>query len=152
MPAKAADMLHTFSSAIANSWRSEVVTRIRQNIARGATNEYVTTMHELGGSGAGSWMAFPSEPRHCLTSQEIVIAARLRMHLDVHLKPPAGNIKCAHKGGQRTGFRTCDQHVSEKGLHGLLCKLGGHVIARHDSLRDAIARLISELLEIWECR
>ena len=148
LPASMEDIIIKFSSSAASKWRSEVVTRIRQNIKSGATEEFVTTMLESGGSGGGSWMATPSAAQHCLTNQEFTTSSRLRMNLDVHRTPPDRNLTCAHKGGQRVGFRTCRQAADAKGLHPLLCKLGGHVVARHDKIRDVVATLIHETLDV----
>ena len=36
------------------------------------------------------------------------------------------------------------QTVDKHGLHCLLCKVGGHVVRRHNALRDELARLLEE--------
>lgn len=55
--------------------------------------------------------------QHCLTNQEFTTSVRVRMNLDVHRTPPDLTLTCAHKGGQRVGFRMCRQAADPKGLH-----------------------------------
>ena len=144
LPTGMNDVLLLGSTGAASRWRSEVVSRISSDIRSGATEEYVTTMLESGGSGGGSCFAVPTLPHHCLTNQEFATASRLRMYLDVHEKRPGHDLHCLHKGGRQSGYQVCNQVVDLKGLHGLMCKRGGLVVGRHDALRDVLAGMITE--------
>ena len=121
-------------------WRSSVATRTIQTFESGATAEKVTAMRESGGSGAGLWLGLPTQPSHHLTDQEYTTSVRLRMSLDIF-----HNATCNHQGGPRSGNRICQTQLDPKGLHALLCKLGGHIIKRHNRIRDLLAQLLQEV-------
>ena len=134
-------------SKLASLLRSQVVTRIVHNIESGAINDQIVCMHESGGSGAGAWMKFPKQPRQHMTNQEIRTSIRLRMHLDVYRKDLAERLHCKHKASVQRGGRICDDNLDTKGLHALLCKLGGHVVRRHNRGRDCLAELIDSRVQ-----
>lgn len=100
---------------------------------------------ETGGSGAGLWLALPTEPEHHLTNQKFTTAVRLRMSLDAFQKEANRNITCSHQGGQRSGNRICQAHLDITGLNTLLCKLGGHVVTRHNRIRDLLGKLLQAI-------
>ena len=127
---------------LASKWRASVVTRTKQTFESGATDAQVTAMRESGGRGAGLWLALPTQPSHHLTDQEFTTACRLRMSLDIFRRDPHQSSTCKHRGGQRTGHRVCQAQLDLSGLHALLCNLGGHVISRHNRIRDILARLV----------
>ena len=127
---------------LASKWRASVVTRTKQTFESGATDAQVTAMRESGGRGAGLWLALPTQPSHHLTDQEFTTACRLRMSLDIFRRDPHQSSTCKRRGGQRTGYRVCQAQLDLSGLHALLCNLGGHVISRHNRIRDILARLV----------
>ena len=124
---------------LARKWRTEVVTRITNNVESGAADVHVVCMLESGGNGAGSWLGFPQKSCHHFTNQEYRTSVRLRIGLDVL---SAGPIRCKHKSTNRENLRVCEQPLDSKGLHALLCKLGGHIDRRHNKGRDCLAALI----------
>ena len=65
------------------------------------------------------------------------------MGMDVHRKGPTQTLRCKHKSSAQRGSRICDAPLDTKGRHSLLCKLGGHVVRRHNCGRDCLAGLIS---------
>ena len=96
---------------------------------------------------SGGWLSFPKVPQHHMTDQEVKTSIRLRMNLDVFVKHQHENLACAHKGGQRINYRVCNDFLDVKGLHALLCKLGGHVVRRHNRIRDLLAKLIQDRID-----
>ena len=127
---------------LARRLRSEVVTRIGNNIESGAPNEQVIGMRESGGSGGGAWLQFPKLPSHHFSNQEFRTSVRLRMCMDVHSKGPTQTLRCKHKSSIQRGSRICDAPLDCKGHHSLLCNLGGYVVRRHNGGRDCLADLI----------
>jgi hypothetical protein len=96
-------------------------------------------MLESGGPGAGAWLNFPREPEHIFTDVEFKCAARLRMSLPIFQEPCSGhNVACDHKNRHRV----CGANLDTLGIHALCCKLGGHVVQRHNAIRDTIARVM----------
>ena len=122
---------------LAKRWRTDVVTRTRTSIESGAANEDVTCTNESGGSGGGAGLRFPQLPRHHFTNQEFSTAVRLRMNMKVY----SSDQQCRHKS--RRDGRVCTVLSDAKGLHPLLCKLGGHIDVRHNGGRDCLADLVS---------
>ena len=131
---------------LASKWRSEVVTRITNNIDSGAANGDVICMRESGGKGGGAWLKFPWRPAHHMTNQQFTTSVRLRMNLPVYSISAAQPQHCKHKSRPRTGTpaRVCSTRLDVKGHHPLCCKLGGHVIGRHNDGRDCLASLMKE--------
>ena len=82
-----------------------------------------------------------------MSDQEMKTSIRLRMNLGVFVKHMHQNLACTHKGGQRSNYRVCNEFLDVKGLHALLCKLGGHVVRRHNRIRDLLAKLIQEQID-----
>ncbi|CAK0899064.1 unnamed protein product, partial [Prorocentrum cordatum] len=148
LPTGTKDVLLPGSAGAASRWLSEVVSRIGSDIRSGATEECVTTMLESDGGGGGSCFAVPTLPHHCLTNQEVATASRLQMHLEVHEKRPGHDFHCLHRGGRQSGYQVRSQAVDLKGLQGLMCKRWGLVVGRHDALRDVLAGMITEQVDI----
>jgi hypothetical protein len=63
------------------------------------------------------------------------IGARLRLGQPVH--PPGCH--CAHR---RPDGTVCGAALDEYGVHAMACKVGGHLVARHNHLRDATSDMI----------
>ena len=132
---------------LARKWRSEVVARISNNVESGAANEHVSCMLESGGIGSGGWLSFPRLPCHHFTNQEFRTAVRLRMHMDVFSTGPNQTLRCKHQASFQRGGRICNEPLDSKGHRALLCKLGGHVVHRHNRGRDCLAGLISSRVQ-----
>ena len=101
--------------------------------------DHIISQDESSGKGTGAWLNFPREARHCFSDVEFCTAIRLRMHLPVIQSS-------THQYCRRfssTGTLCC-QTVDKYGLHCLLCKIGGHVVRRHNAERDELARLLKE--------
>ena len=54
----------------------------------------------------------------------------------------------ARTRGRNAGYQVCNQVAGTKGLHSLLCKKGGFVVRRHDTVRDLFANMLTEMLGI----
>jgi len=134
-------------SKLARKWRSDVVTRTVRNIESGATDDQITAMHESGGVGSSSWMNFPMKPAHHMSNQEFRTSVRLRMSLDIFKKEPHCNLQCKHASSRNGVRRTCNTLLDTRGLHALLCKLGGYVVKRHNRGRDCLAGLIEDRVQ-----
>ena len=132
---------------LVRKWRSEVITRIGNQMESGLTSEHVICCRESGGSGGGSWLHFPRKPCHHFTNQEFDTAVRLRMSLPVYHKGPTQTLRCKHKQRAQRGPRVCDEPLDVKGHHALLCKLGGYVDIRHNLGRDCLADLTSSRVQ-----
>ena len=85
-------------------------------------------------------MGVPKKQSHFLTDQETVTAVRLRMCMDVFDGPHAA---CLHHNRQTV----CGAALDTMGAHALLCRLGGHVVKRHNKLRDTLADILKGVLD-----
>ena len=113
----------------------------------GSTADQSVAMKASSGVGAGAWMGVPSQQDHYLTDQEVVTAVRLRMHMEVFVQQPVRangmHMTCAHRNQQTV----CGAALDTFGLHSLLCRLGGHVVRRHNKERDTLAGILSRVLD-----
>ena len=104
-------------------------------------------MRASSGSGAGAWMGVPSHQSHYLSDQEVVTATRLRMCMEVFVDQPVAangmHMTCSHRNQQMV----CGAALDTYGIHALMCRLGGHVVRRHNMLRDTLARILEGVLE-----
>jgi hypothetical protein len=128
---------------LASHWRSGALARCKNLIESGSTPEQVVAMKASSGSGAGAWMGVPSKQGHFLSDQEVVTATRLRMCMNVYTVPPMGHAACAHRNQQTV----CGAALDASGSHALLCRLGGHVVRRHNKLRDTLAGILESVLD-----
>ena len=106
-------------------------------------------LRACGGPGAGAWLlAAPTSAMTRLSDVEFKIAARLRLRVPLFL----GGQQRAHPRcrNERSGRRDeepgasdctgeCGKPLDSNGFHALTCLVGGLVIRRHHSLRDAFA-------------
>ena len=104
-------------------------------------------MKASSGQGAGAWMGVPTQHGHFLTDQEIVTATRLRMCMEVYVAHPVASngtpMACQHRNQQTMCGAALDTHCR----HALLFRLGGHVVRRHNKLRDALAGILTAVLD-----
>ena len=141
------DDIPTLSSALeshgkpklASHWRSALLARCKTQVESGSTTEQVVALRASSGSGAGAWMGVPSKPGHYMSDQEVTTAVRLRMCAEVF----DNNMACNHHNQDTV----CGASLDTYGLHALICRLGGHVIRRHNRLRYILADIISTALE-----
>ena len=80
---------------------------------------------------------------HFLSDQEVLTATRLRLCMDVFDVPPGVHVACLHHNQQTA----CGAALDADGTHALLCRLGGHVVRRHNKLRDTLADILGDVLE-----
>jgi len=109
----------------ARKWKDE--TQIHSE----SCSDHKISLLESGGPGGGAWLNFPKDPDHCFTGIEFSISARLRMSLPVFVEAIAAGY---HQSCSHTSRTTCGALPDVKGIHALCCKVGGHVIHRHDSI------------------
>ena len=99
-----------------------------------------------GGPGAGAWLlAAPTGPSTRFSDAEYRVCSRLRLRIPLGI---GGNEpRCRN---QRSGDPTeevpsgsnsgeCSKPLDADGFHALTCRVGGLVMRRHHSLRDAFA-------------
>ena len=103
-------------------------------------------VRSAGGQG-GAFLLPPSEKGHLMPDDHFAVAMRLRLRIPhpAHLKlRPAGQAQqCGHRYVQT---RTqCSGVMDSRGLHGLVCEVGGGVVHRHDRVRDWLAALVRDL-------
>ena len=120
------------SPKLASHWRSGVLARCKTQVESGSTPEQMVAMRASSGSGAGAWMGVPSCHAQHLSDQEITTAVRLRMCMEVFEQHSAF---CIHHNRETV----CGAALDPFGTHALLCRLGGHVLRRHNRLRDKLA-------------
>ena len=103
-------------------------------------------LRACGGAGAGAWiLATPTGAATRLTDLEFKICVRLRLRVPLHLE--AAGKRCRNQRGDNLGAgadagsaaRECMKPLDADGFHALVCQVGGLVIRRHHSLRDAFA-------------
>ena len=99
-----------------------------------------------GGRG-GAFLLPPSEPDHLMPDDHFVVATRLRLRVPHagHLgrRPPGLAQQCGHRYVQTQ--RQCNGVLDSRGMHGLVCNVGGGVERRHNRIRDWLAGLIRSL-------
>jgi hypothetical protein len=124
---------------LSRRWKDEAHSRIVTKLESEVSPEQIISLQESSGKGSGSWLNFPREPKHNFTDIEFRVSIRLRMGLAVI--QPSTHQYCRHYAAQGT---LCGAQVDALGLHALLCKVGGHVIHRHDAVRDELAHILCE--------
>ena len=102
-----------------------------------------------GGPGAGAWLlAAPTAAATRLLDVEFKIAARLRLGVPLFLggrQPAQQRCRNQRPGGPgeapdaRECTGECGKPLDAGGFHALTCLVGGLVLRRHHSLRDALA-------------
>jgi hypothetical protein len=125
---------------LAKRWRLEACTRYLQTFESGASDHAVISVRESGGPGGGSFLLQPDKVEHRLTDQAFVTSIRTRMYLPVF--SVAG--LCQHRPKQPANAPACGCSRDVHGLHALHCNIGGHVIARHNRLRDYLSSVIQD--------
>ena len=124
---------------LSRRWKDEAHSRISTTLCSEMSIDDIISKHESSGKGIGAWLNFPREARHCFTDVEFCTAIRLRMHL-----PVIQNSTHQYCRRFASAGTLCCQTVDRYGVHCLLCKVGGHVVRRHNALRDELARLLEE--------
>jgi hypothetical protein len=97
------------------------------------------SLNESSGKGSGSWLNFPREAKHNFTDIEFRVSVRLRMGLAVI--QPSTHQYCRHFS---TRGILCGDQVDAFGMHPLLCKVGGHVVRRHNGVRDELESILND--------
>jgi hypothetical protein len=123
---------------LSRRWKDEAHSRIVTKLASEVSQDQNISLQEASGKGSGAWLNFPREPKHNFTDIEFRISIRLRMSLAVI--QPSTHQYCRHYSAQGT---LCGGQVDALGLHPLLCKVGGHVVHRHNAVRDELASILS---------
>ena len=103
-------------------------------------------VRSCGGAGAGAWiLASPTGVATRFTDLEYKVCVRLRLRIPFHLEG-AGKRCRNQRGASLAGGAEpaaprgeCSQPLDADGFHALVCLVGGLVIRRHHSLRDAFA-------------
>jgi hypothetical protein len=99
------------------------------------------------GSRGGAFLLPPSHPTHLMPDDHFVVAMRLRLRVPNpgHLgQQPAGQAQqCGHRYVQTQ--HQCQGVLDRRGLHGLVCNVGGGVEHRHNHIRDWLADTIGVL-------
>ena len=124
--------------------QKQLTTHIIEQDIKNLTNNPDTPHQELaailsaGGPGAGAFLLPPTQPSHHMNNKQFNTAVRLRLHLPTL---PTTCTHCKHKNANQS----CTAQQDPQGTHAICCKLGGHVVRRHDSIRDALADIITNL-------
>ena len=122
-----------------HKWKVEIHSRISSSISSDVNSHQSICMLEAGGTGAGACFRFPSQSDYNMTSIEFSSASRLRMALPVfNVLANNSGPTCRHRN--RDG--ACGAAMEQYGTHALLCKRGGHVIHRHNGIRDILAEVL----------
>ena len=130
---------------LAKKWREiAAISSVRAYDAC-ATVEEVITRKESGGKGAAGWLMAPRMPKHKLTDQALVTSVRLRLHLPVF----ENCVPCRHVSKPRPGRppQLCSCECDIYGRHALLCNVGGHIVKRHNALRDDTAENVQGIVD-----
>ena len=100
-------------------------------------------LRSAGGQG-GAFLRPPTQPAHLMPDDHFVVATRLRLRVPhpARLGRCAGDQVCSHRY-VRTQTQ-CGGILDSRGLHSLLCKVGGGVDRRHNSIRDCLAEVIRD--------
>ena len=76
-----------------------------------------------------------------MPDDHFVVAVRCRVRADV-IQPAAGGCQHAYVDTRRR----CGQALDAKGRHARVCKVGGGVVARHDRIRDWLAKWVGGMI------
>ena len=128
----------------ARRWRLCTCARTAKDYLSGAGAEEAVSSRESGGPGAAAHLLPPTKPQHRFTDQAFVTSVRLRMRLPVYMNDGP----CTHRSKRRPGHppQSCPVQRDRYGLHCLCCKVGGHVMTRHNAVRDRLAAITGECL------
>jgi hypothetical protein len=135
-------LLDDSTPKLAKKWKDEIYSRIVTTLESEIDISHKISMLESGGAGAGAWLAFPQEPGQCFTDIEFKTASRLPMCLSIFSPAANGHQTCRHKATTRSSSGHCDAQLDDRGEHALLCKAGGHVVQRHNDIRDVLAAVL----------
>ncbi len=124
---------------LSRRWKDEAHSRIVTKLGSEVSQDQNISLHEASGKGSGSWLNFPHEPKHNFTDIEFRVSIRLRMNLAVI--QPSTHQYCRHYSAQGA---LCGGQVDALGMHPLLCKVGGHVVHRHNAVRDELALILND--------
>jgi hypothetical protein len=91
-----------------------------------------------GGPGSAAFTMVPTAQTHQMTDTDYQLALRLRMGLPII---PLGH-KCQHKD---THGNVCGADCDEHGYHALTCPKGGHLVKRHDAIKNTLAKIMQNL-------
>lgn len=107
----------------------------------GLTEPEQAELRSAGGIGAGSFFLPPSLPEHLMPDAHFVTAVRTRLRVD---QLPAGHGRtCQHRNAQTR--QLCSEPLDQRCRHARVCKTGGAVVRRHDSIRDWLAKWIHDV-------
>ena len=127
------------AKGLSRRWKEEAHSRIVTKLVSEVSQDQNISLQEGSGKGSGAWLNFPRAPKHNFTDIEFRTSIRLRMNLAVI--QPSTHQYCRHYSAQGA---ICAAQVDDCGLHPLLCKVGGHVIHRHDGVRDELALIMND--------
>ena len=101
------------------------------------TPQLAAWRHSAGGSHAGAWLQFPSQPSHFMPDEIFDLSVRIRMADDI-LRPGP----CPLRGANGT---PCPGFCDAKGHHAMCCTYGAGAVKRH----EAVANTLHKLLHNW---
>ena len=131
--------------------RQRLLSRRRAEAARGRLLQSLPAaarahLRSCGGDGAGAWiLATPTGEATRFTDLEYKVCSRLRLRTPLHLEGAGKRCKNQCGGNLAGGAEPvapggeCSKPLDADGFHALVCQVGGLVIRRHHSLRDAFA-------------
>ena len=122
-------------------WSREVHRTAYRNLLGSLTELDQAEMRSAGGIGAGSFLLPPSLPEHWMPDAHFKVATRARLRAD---QLPAGHGRtCQHRSAQTR--QLCNEPLDQRCRHARVCKTGGGVVRRHDSIRDWLAKWIRDV-------
>lgn len=124
---------------LSRRWKDEAHSRIVTKLQSDVSQDQNISLNESSGKGSGSWLNFPRDAKHNFTDIDFRCSVRLRMNLAVI--QPSTHQYCRHFSAQGA---VCGAQVDTLGMHPLLCKVGGHVIHRHNGARDELALILND--------
>ena len=101
------------------------------------TPQLAAWRQSAGGTHAGAWLQFPSQPSHFMPDEIFDLSVRIRMADDI-LRPGP----CPLRGANGT---PCPGFCDAKGHHAMCCTYGAGAVKRH----EAVANTLHKLLHNW---
>ena len=118
-------------------WGRELSACLREAVLRSLPDDQAADVRSHGGPGAGSFLLPAQEGVDPMPNQHFAVCLRDRLVLPVCQE----GARCQHR---RRNGTLCGAFLDGRGHHARKCNIGGALAARHNRLRDRVAKSWTE--------